>query len=161
MSAESRETSRTLPNQIQGPPSPLYNGYWGSFPVVLNALSNFNSVVSFVPDSSLLMTSVLSAMAPVVRYPRVKRIFHMMDIVNSRSRNKLILDLSSSVRPLKSWGISHSEYAYNNSEQHSVPFCGHVTNDTHTTSIVSLNATDKCNFLHLTLIGPYIILIVE
>jgi len=102
MSAESREISSTLPNQIQRPPSPLYNGYWGSFPVVLRALSSLISVVIFVPDSAPLMTSMLSARAPVVRYPRVKRIFHMMDIVNSRSRKKLILDLSSSVLPLKS-----------------------------------------------------------
>jgi hypothetical protein len=148
MSAESREISRTLPDQIQGPPNPLYNGHWGCFPVVLSALSNLNSVVSFVPDSAPLMTSMLSARPPVVRYPRVKRIFHMMDVVNSRSRKKLILDLSSSVRPKTSWNISYWEHAYNNPEHHSVPFCGHVTNDTHTTSLISLNATNKCNFLH-------------
>jgi hypothetical protein len=148
MSAESWEISRTLPDQIQGPPSPLYNGYWGSFPVVLSALSIHNSVVSFVRDSAPLVTSMLSARPPVLRYPRVKKIFHMMDIVNSRLRKKHILDLSSSVRPIKSWNLPHWEYAYNNPEHHSVPFCGHVTNDTHKTSLISLNATNKCNFLH-------------
>jgi len=94
MSADSREISRTLPDQIQGPPSPLYNGYWGSFPVVPSDLSSLNSVVTFVPDSAPLMTSMLSARPPVVRYPRVKRIFRMIDIVNSRSCKKLILDLT-------------------------------------------------------------------
>jgi hypothetical protein len=105
MSAESREISRTLPDQIQGPPSPLYNGYWGSFPVVPGALSNLNSVVTFVPDSAPLMSSMLSARPPVVRYPRVKTIFRMMDLVNNRSCKKLILDLSTSVRPIKSWEV--------------------------------------------------------
>jgi hypothetical protein len=143
MSAESREISRTLPDQIQGPSSPMYNGYW----VILSALSHLKSVVTFVPDSAPLITEMLSAIPPVVRYPRVKRIFHMMDIVNSRSPTKLILDLSSSVRPIRSWGISHWKYAYNNPEQHIVPFCGHVTNDPHTTSLISLNATNNCNFL--------------
>jgi len=72
----------------------------------------------------------------------------MMDIVNSRSPKRFILDLSSSVRPIKSRGISHWEYAYNNPEHHSVPFCGYVTNDTHTTSLISLIVTNKCSFLH-------------
>jgi hypothetical protein len=96
------EISLTPLDRIRGPPSVLYNGYWLSYPGVLATVSSLHSVSTFIPDSARLMTSMLSARAPVVRYSKDEEDFYMMGIVYRRLGKELKLDLICSVRPIKS-----------------------------------------------------------
>jgi hypothetical protein len=76
----------------------------------------------------------------------------MMDFENRWFYKEFRQDLTWSVRPLKSWDISHCEYEHENTRHHVVKFgaASHITN-VKFLSLFSLNITiNKCVLLCMT-----------